>query len=284
VTTTTHALSPEQRATYERDGFVVLPALFTADELQAARDEADRLADELVNASIALGKVSPRLDLRKDDKGTVLLKIQPVGDISPVFAAMERDPRLLDPMRELLGCEPLLLEEKLNGKERLAVGLDELGLRNWAPEFPWHTDMHYFYFEGYPDETLSSAIALDDCTEENGPLRFVPGSHLKHDWPVRTEWPPDLADGAIDDSLGVPLICPAGTVVVFHSRVVHASSPNRTAKPRRLIIYSHFPETHQVEPDARNKGLRAAGREHESEYADLLATGGYVPTQVRLTS
>ena len=282
MTTTTPVLTPEQREAYERDGFIVLPALFGPEELAAARAEADRLADELVNASIALGRISPRLDLRRDDKGTVLLKIQPVGDISPVFAALERDPRLLDPMRELLGCEPLLLEEKLNGKERLGVDLSSLGLREWAPEFPWHTDMHYFYFEGYPDATLSSAIALDDCTVENGALRFVPGSHLKHDWPVRTEWPPDLAEGAVDDSLGVPLTCPAGTVVIFHSRVVHASSPNRTNKPRRLIIYSHFPSTHEVEPDARNQGLRAAGREHESEYAEVLARGGYSPQPVRL--
>ena len=275
-------LTAEQLETYERDGYVVLPALFSPDELQAARDEADRLADELVNASIALGRISPRLDLRRDAEGTVLLKIQPVGDISVVFAALERDPRLLDPMRELLGCEPLLLEEKLNGKERLGVPLDDLGLREWAPEFPWHTDMHYFFFDGYPDTTLSSAIALDECTEENGPLRFIPGSHTKHDWPVRTEWPPDLAAGAVDDSLGVPLICPAGTVVLFHSRVVHASSPNRTTKPRRLIIYSHFPETHAVEPDARNRHLRTAGREHESEYAELLEAGSYRPVPVRL--
>ncbi|MDX6225306.1 MAG: hypothetical protein QOE64_1682 [Frankiales bacterium] len=282
MTTATHALSPEQRQTYERDGYVVLPALFSAAELQAARDEADRLADDLVNASIALGRISPRLDLRRDAQGTVLLKIQPVGDISTVFADLERDPRLLDPMRELLGCEPVLLEEKLNGKERLAVDLDALGLRHWAPEFPWHTDMHYFYFDGYPDTTLSSAIALDDCTEDNGPLRFIPGSHHKHDWPVRSEWPPDLAEGAVDDELGVPLICPAGTVVVFHSRVVHASSPNRTARPRRLIIYSHFPSTHEAEPDARNRDLRAAGQEHEREYADLLSDGGYEPVPVRL--
>ena len=274
-------LTAEQRETYERDGYVVLPALFSPEELEAARDEADRLADELVNASIALGRISPRLDLRKDEQSTVLLKIQPVGDVSDVFAKLERDPRLLDPMRELLGCEPVLLEEKLNGKERLAVGLDDLGLRQWAPEFPWHTDLHYFYFDGYPDTTLSSAIALDECTPENGPLRFIPGSHKKHDWPVRTEWPPDLADGAVDDSLGVPLICPAGTVVIFHSRIVHASSPNRTDKPRRLIIYSHFPSTHDVEPDARNRQLRAAGREHESEYAELLRAGGYQPVAVR---
>jgi hypothetical protein len=283
VTVTRAVLSPEQRDRYERDGFVVLPALFGSDELAVLRAEADRLVDLLVNASLATGRTSPRLDVRRSGADSVLLKVQPLSDISPPFAAVAEDGRLLDPMRELLGCEPVLLEEKLNGKERLAVDLSPLGLREWAPEFPFHTDLHYFVLDGYPDTTLSSAIALDDCTADNGPLRFVPGSHRRTDLPLRGGWPPDLADGLFDDDEQVPLLCDAGTVVVFHSRIAHASSANRTDRPRRLLIYSHFPATHPVEADARNRSLRAAGAEHEAEYAASLAAG-YRPMPVRLTS
>lgn len=273
-------LSADQRRTYERDGYVVLPDVFGQTELATMRAEADRLADWQVNASLALGRLSPRCDIRTGTDGPVLLKLQPLSDVSDVFASVAADDRLLDPMRALLGCEPLLLEEKLNGKETLRPVAASLPLRDWEPAFPFHTDLHYFVLDGYPEKSLSSAVALDDCTSDSGPLRFVPGSHLRKDWPIQTEWPPILAEGACRDEDAVPLICPAGTVVIFHSRIVHASSPNRSGRPRRLLIYSHFPETHQVEPDARNRDLRRAAQAFEAEYRRALE-GGYRPIAVR---
>lgn len=98
---------------------IVLPAVFTSEESAAMAAESDRLADLLVNASLALGEVSPRLDPRTRAEGPVLLKVQPLADVSPLLKQVSQDDRLLQPMRDLLGCEPLMLEEKLNGKELL---------------------------------------------------------------------------------------------------------------------------------------------------------------------
>jgi hypothetical protein len=280
TTPTTRVLTEDQRRAYDEDGFVVLPAVFSADELAAMRAESDQLVDRLVNASLALGETSPRLDIRADDRGAVLLKMQPLSDVSTVFRDVANDPRLLDPMRDILRCEPLLLEEKLNGKERIRLEPGELDISDWAPEFSFHTDMHYFAFDGYPETTMSSAIALDDCTPDNGPLRFVPGSHRKLDWPMAGGWPPVLAPGLFDDADQVPLLCPAGTVVLFHGRVAHASSPNNTDEPRRLLIYSHFPSTHDVDPDVRNRALRGRGQAHEERYVERLAAG-YQPRPIR---
>jgi hypothetical protein len=267
-------LTDEQRREYDENGFVVLPALFAADELAAMRAESDRLVDLLVNASLALGETDPRLDVRADERGPVLLKTQPLSDVSSLFRDVANDPRLLDPMRAILGCEPLLLE-------RLRLDRAALPIRQWAPEFDFHTDLHYFALDGYPESTLSSAIAIDACTPENGPLRFVPGSHRRLDWPLAGGWPPVLAPGLFDEAEQVELLCPAGTVVVFHGRVAHASSPNKTDQPRRLLIYSHYPSTHDVEPDARNRGLRARSQEFEARYAERLADG-YDTVPVRL--
>ncbi len=278
--TSLSALSEAQRLSYQRDGYVLLPALFDAAQTAAMAAESDRLVDELVNASLALGEVSPRIDLRSRTEGPVLLKIQPLADVSPLLRQVSEDDRLLQPMRDLLGCEPLMLEEKLNGKELLDCDLGDLPVRPAAPDFPFHTDYHYFYLDGYPPETLSSAIAIDACTRENGALRVVPGSHLRQDWPMASTWPPYLDAASFPAQAQVYLECPAGTVVVFDSRLAHASSPNATTQPRRLLIYSHYPATHPVEPDARNRPLREAGQEHERRYAEALQAG-YRPQQVR---
>ena len=272
-------LTPEQREAYARDGYVVLPSVFTPVETAAMAAESDRLVDLLVNASLAVGEVSPRLDLRSRDEGPVLLKIQPLADVSGLLERVSLDDRLLQPMRDLLGCEPLMLEEKLNGKELLDCDLGSLPVRPASPAFPFHTDFHYFYLDGYPPETLSSAIAIDRCTKENGALRVVPGSHLQ-EWPLASSWPPYLDESSFPEQDQAYLECPAGTVVVFHSKLAHASSPNTTTDPRRLLIYSHYPSTHDVPPDARNRPLREAGREHETRYEQALADG-YAPVPVR---
>jgi hypothetical protein len=282
TTSATNGLTAQQKQAYARDGFVVLPAVFSPTETAAMAAESDRLADLLVNASLATGEISPRLDLRTRPEGPVLLKIQPLADVSPLLKQVSEDDRLLQPMRDLLGCEPLMLEEKLNGKELLALtaqDLDGLPIRPSSDGFPFHTDYHYFYLDGYPPETLSSAIAIDACTRENGALRVVPGSHLQ-EWPLASDWPPYLDETSFPEEHQVYLECPAGTVVLFHSKLAHASSPNTTSEPRRLLIYSHYPSTYEVEPDARNRPLREQSAVHEQRYAEVLA-GGYAPVPVR---
>jgi ectoine hydroxylase len=282
MTTSLDVLTDEQRETYARDGYLVLPALYRPDETAAMAAESDRLVDLLVNASLATGEVSPRIDLRSRPEGPVLLKVQPLADVSPLLKQVSEDDRLLQPMRDLLGCEPLMLEEKLNGKELLALTSEDLGdlpVRPSSDAFPFHTDYHYFYLDGYPPETLSSAIAIDACTRENGALRVVPGSHLQ-EWPLASTWPPYLDEASFPDEDQVYLECPAGTVVLFHSKLAHASSPNTTPEPRRLLIYSHYPATYDVEPDARNRPLREQSAAHEERYAEALAAG-YSPVPVR---
>jgi ectoine hydroxylase len=282
MTTSLEVLTDEQRETYARDGYLVLPALYRPDETAAMAAESDRLVDLLVNASLATGEVSPRIDLRSRPEGPVLLKVQPLADVSPLLKQVSEDDRLLQPMRDLLGCEPLMLEEKLNGKELLALTSEDLGdlpVRPSSDAFPFHTDYHYFYLDGYPPETLSSAIAIDACTRENGALRVVPGSHLQ-EWPLASTWPPYLDEASFPDEDQVYLECPAGTVVLFHSKLAHASSPNTTPEPRRLLIYSHYPATYDVEPDARNRPLREQSAAHEERYAEALAAG-YAPVPVR---
>lgn len=282
TTSTTLHLTSEQRDAYASDGYVLLPAVFTPAETAAMAAESDRLVDLLVNASLATGEVSPRIDLRSRPEGPVLLKVQPLADISPLLKQVSEDDRLLQPMRDLLGCEPLMLEEKLNGKELLALTADALGdlpVRPSSDAFPFHTDFHYFYLDGYPPETLSSAVAIDACTKDNGALRVVAGSHLR-EWPLASTWPPYLDESSFPPGEQIYLECPAGTVVVFHSKLAHASSPNTTSEPRRLLIYSHYPSTHEVAPDARNRPLREASQQHEQRYAEAVAAGyGAVPVR-----
>jgi ectoine hydroxylase-related dioxygenase (phytanoyl-CoA dioxygenase family) len=208
--------------------------------------------------------------------GVVLRKLQPVNDVSPVFARYASDDRLLQPLRDLLGCEPILMEEKLTYKQVLP-GNPEVVTGNEPDEsFPFHSDFAYYRYDGYPAETLSSAICIDETTPDNGPMLVVPGSHLR-EWPLQPEWPPLVADGLVRADECVPVLAPAGSVCIFHSQLVHGSRRNNTLAPRRVMVFSHFPETHVIEPDKRNRELRRAGQQYEEQYEALVYSGAEVP-------
>lgn len=268
-------LTSDQRRIYREQGYLLLPALFDPGEVAEMRAETDQLVCELVNVSIALGERAPRIDLQRRDGETYVRKIQPVVDRSEVFAAYASDERLVGPLRSLLGCEAVLMEEKLNCKQALPLRID-VQCGEEGESFRPHTDWAYFRRQGYPPQTLSSALVIDEFRRDNGPIRVMPGSHTT-DWPEEDE-PPVLVDGVVSDDDFVDVLAPEGSLLVFHSKLVHTSSENRSGRPRRVMIFSHYPATHRGDPDRRNRPLRERSREAERRYRELVGSGAYEPT------
>lgn len=280
-------LSSGQRDFFARDGYLVLASVFAESELAPLRGEADRILELTINASLAHGRRHPRIDARLQDDGTLTMrKVQPVNDLSPAIAALSRDPRLIEPLRELMKDEPVLMEEKLNYKQtadtrglelgflRRSSSSAELGLEG----FRLHHDWGYYRQQGYPENTLSSAIALDDCAGR-GPIRVIPGSQLV-DAPL-ADPDPASGSGAIRDGFFGPervaIDAPAGSVMLFHAKLVHDSEPNRSGLPRRVMIYSHYPRSHDplADPDRRNGPLRKYAQDFEARYRAKVADGSF---------
>ena len=257
---------------YRERGYIVVRSLFNDRDVALMRREAERLLAHLVNASMALGQVSPRLDICGRDGRISVRKIQPVNDLSGDLDSLCHDERLIGLLRTLLGAEPIVMEEKLNYKQLIDA---PLRAGRTGDSFEYHHDHAYFAQQGYPAETLTVGIMVDDTTAANGPMRMIPGSHLQQ-WPLRADGPPLIVDGAVDDSLGVDVLGAAGDVVIFDSRLVHTSADNTTDRPRRLMLYSYYPAWHHAEPDERNRRDRARGMEHEGRYQQIL-DAGYQP-------
>jgi len=269
--TQSRSLDAAAIAAYQRNGYLLVTDVLSGEEIAALRAEADRLLRLTVNASIALGENSPRLDVCRRGDAISLRKIQPLSDISPLIADVLVDERLLTPLRSILGCEPVPMEEKLNYKQLLPGDLPIAAARE-GDSFDLHCDWSYFDHNGYPRESLSVAVAVDDATAENGCMRIVPGSHIR-DWPIQAPHNPLLPEGVVDDDALFDVPQPAGSALIFHSGLIHGSGDNRTALPRRLLIFSYHPAWHDAEPDARNRHLREAGQAHEHRYDALLRSG-----------
>jgi len=109
----------------------------------------------------------------------------------------------------------------------------------------WHQDYSY-WTRTTPMQHLSCWIGLDDSTQENGCVHYVPGSHR---WPLLPIT--GLADDmeAINDVLTaeqkarfkpVAIELSKGEASFHHPLMVHGSYENRTSHPRRAAVINVF--------------------------------------------
>ncbi len=105
----------------------------------------------------------------------------------------------------------------------------------------WHQDYSY-WTRTRPMAHLTCWIGLDDSTEENGCVHYVPGSHKWNLLP-RTDLANDM--NAVLDVLTpeqreqfkpVPSILNAGQASFHHPMMLHGSYENRSDRPRRAAV------------------------------------------------
>ena len=217
-------LTDSQRTRFEDDGFLILPSLFSAVEVEALRSELPRLFAERrpenfrEKASDAV-RTAMGLHLRSD-----------------IYARVVRHPRLVEPATQILGDELYVQQAKVNAKEAFSGDV-------WQ----WHYDFATHHGEdGVPEPlALNLHIFLDEVNEFNGPLVFIRGSHRRGPAPATLDtqttsyplWVVDndtvtklIAEGGLAAAKGPP-----GTVLIFGDTLVHGSSINMSPWPRMIF-------------------------------------------------
>ena len=104
--------------------------------------------------------------------------------------------------------------------------------------FPLHQDSPFFQHQGFG--FVDAIVHLDNTNDENGSLRFVPGSHKRGHIPHVTlvdgkPCSPHLPTDEWSMDMTVPCHAEAGDVVVFSIYTVHGSYINQTDRWRRLV-------------------------------------------------
>jgi len=128
---------------YHHDGFVVVQALFDRDAVAGWQAECERLwhDEQLADPE------SFRVDSRKTLRGaSIAERMDPVTDVSPVFATLARHPDILGIGAVLLGEEPVLFKDKLIFKMPGTTG------------YPLHQDFAYITDFGFSGDRLDSEI------------------------------------------------------------------------------------------------------------------------------
>ncbi|MFJ7275480.1 phytanoyl-CoA dioxygenase family protein [Kitasatospora sp. NPDC098663] len=199
------------------DGYAVVPAVVTDVLLERLCAEADALV-----TAFERGQRSDDFwhFTRDGESAPVLYRVHNLHQqpSAPVAAV-------------LFAAGPLhhLAETLLGRPARARVSAMIVKMPHVAAAVPWHRDRT----DVAPGTAINLSLFLDDSDTGNGCLEFVPGSHL-------------LADDADVDQARtagpvLPVGAKAGDVAVHDVRIVHASRPNASARPRRSLVIEFVP-------------------------------------------
>jgi hypothetical protein len=239
-------LSREERAAWERDGFLIRRDVFSRAEVADMAEHGEALVADLVRDRKArrfkAGSYVFDPDLLKhvmikwEGESDVVHGIEPFAHLSKPLEDWGNDPRLVQPMRAMIGADhPELFTEKLNLKRP----------RHGGPN-PLHQD-HPYWVDSSDDPTqiATTIIYLDDSDRDNGCTWVVPGSHRSGKWRTRHD-ADEFGNNEIDQSSypdvePIPVEVKAGSTVSFGAFLVHMSTPNLSDKNRRALLYSYQP-------------------------------------------
>jgi ectoine hydroxylase len=208
-------LTKQQLEQFDRDGYLFFPSLFTPEEIA------------VLNAEVPQIYAQRRVENVRE-KGSDAVRTNFAAHLySAPYARLARHPRMVQPVMDLFGEAVYMHQFKINGK----MAFD-------GDVWQWHQDYGTWKNDDMmpTPRAMNVAIFLDEVNEFNGPLMFIPGSHklgvvdAEHDlsttsyplWTINNDTIRQLvASGGIVAPKGPP-----GSMIMFHSCLVHGSASN----------------------------------------------------------
>ena len=220
-------LTDTQIEEFHRDGYLMLPNLFDAQEAAVLAENAE--------AVYALDREEVVREMDSKSARTAFA----AHHHNEAFARLGRHPRLVEPVMQLLDGPVYIHQYKVNAKAAFDGDV-------WQ----WHQDYGTWARDDLMPEAraMNIAVFIDDVTEFNGPLWLIPGSHREgvyeagHDLQTTSYplWTLDNAQVAkLAEQAGIfSAKGKAGAVLMFYSTLVHASSPNMSPWGRSIVYLS----------------------------------------------
>lgn len=220
-------LSENELKAFDEQGYLFFPEVFSPEEVGVLREEAHNI--------FALDREEV---VREKDSVTARTAFA-AQNYNEAYRRLGRHPKLISPVMQLLGGGVYMHQFKINAKAAFNGDV-------WQ----WHQDYGTWSRDDLMPEprAMNIALFLEDVTEFNGALMFIPKSHRQgtieagHDlqttsyplWTIDNETITRLVDeGGLISPKG-----PAGSVILFHSNLVHGSPSNMSPFDRTIVYLS----------------------------------------------
>lgn len=205
---------------YNLRGFVKIPGVFADIDFDFARKMAYTQAKD------------PKFQgyLQKTPTGYPSLLFWP-QHYCHTFAKLSDDPRLKEIVRTFLGPDVFQLNNQIYFRES-----------GDSDSFAWHQDICFRTppedFEQIETSYLQTVIAIDEVTEDNGAVEFLPGSHLFGDMNLIPRDNTERGLRAFERRHwnGVKVTANPGDVILWSVMTVHGSEVNKSGKNRMTYM------------------------------------------------
>jgi hypothetical protein len=224
-------LASDQIAFFHENGYLSGIRILTDDQVDLLRAELARLIDPS----------HPGHDLfyefhsnESTNSATVLFHALGAWRIEPGFHDILWHPAFVRPASQLLDGGIRFWHDQLFSKPARHGGV-----------VAWHQDYSY-WTRTQPMQHLTCWIGLDDSTQENGCLWYVPRSHRWDLLPVTglagdmDEIRTVLSPEQLAAFRPVPIELKKGEASFHHPLMVHGSYENRSERPRRATVINVF--------------------------------------------
>ena len=228
-------LTPDEIQFLDREGYLPLPGILSADEIDALRN---RQAELLAAEGDSAGKEVHQ------EAGTD--RLSDLINKGAVYHVILRHPKVLAAVAHVLQNDFYL--SSLNSRSALP------GLGNQALHADWgrlQTPGDY--------QVCNTLWLLDDFLPDNGATRVVPRTHDRADAPADV-----MPDTTASHPEQITLQGKAGDVVVVNSHTWHGGTTNISGKPRR-VLHGYFTRRHQPQQLDQQTFLRPETRQALSE-------------------
>lgn len=259
MTTATKAevapLTPQQRADFDRDGFLMIRGALDSDEVARYSDALDRVYQE----EKAADRLSPEGSMHKLSAATSV----------PEMAELLNHPKTFHYVWSMIGWNFHVYHSHVDVHPPIQ------GKRPFR--FEWHQDggRQNRELETDPRPMLSVKLAyfFSDLTEPGrGNTKIVPGSHKwnRIDGPPRrdVEWP--------DPPGAIEVTGEAGDVLFFDRRIWHARSDNYSDLTRRVAFFGFTPRWIRARDEVEDLPNRPWWNDLDPVQQQLL--GGFAET------
>jgi ectoine hydroxylase-related dioxygenase (phytanoyl-CoA dioxygenase family) len=219
----TTALTPQQIASFHKDGYVIVKNFLTpaaVEKLYSTAIGDNTMENNAINVTDQTGKNSK-----------LSLWFTPGND---VFGYLTRSESIVNGVAALLDSDAPVchFHSKLMQKEPKVGGAWE-----------WHQDYGYWYKNQFmfPDQLISVMVALTPANKQNGCLQVIKGSHklgrINHGF-AGEQVGADMVmvNNALKTMDLVYVEIEPGDALFFHSNILHRSEANLSDHPRWSII------------------------------------------------
>ena len=194
----------------DTQGYTIIPDFLSAAQLQRVRDG---LAPHL-----------SRHAGRNNFEGYRTERVYTLVGRGKVFEEIVEDTRVLALLDMLLSPGYLL-----TASQAICIHPGE------SPQPVHYDDVFYPIPRPRPSVSISTIVAIDAFTTENGCTEIIPGSHRWSDADIAGAYDGRDADAPTPPALErqlVPAVTPAGSCIVFQGTLLHRGGANRSAAPR----------------------------------------------------